>query len=338
MLNNSNLILDIKNLIASAKQTAIRSVDFQRTVLYWHIGERVFNEEQDGKDRANYGEYLIKYLSEELQPEFGSGFSARQLERYRQFYRTFPIASSLRTQLSWTHYKTLLGISNEDKREYYIAETVKNNWSVRQMERQINSQLFERLLLSNDKESVLAVARNEAIPQNPNEIIKDPMILEFLGLKRESSYYEKDLEQAIITHLQDFLLELGNGFSFVARQKRIHLEGDDFYIDLVFYNRILQCFVIIEIKTQKLTHEDLGQLQMYINYYDRFEKLEHEKATIGILLCTDKNNAVVKYTLPETNTSILANQYELILPSEEQLLTEIRKEIEILNNNTHQEP
>jgi predicted nuclease of restriction endonuclease-like (RecB) superfamily len=338
MLNNSNLILDIKNLIASAKQTAIRSVDFQRTVLYWHIGERVFNEEQDGKERANYGEYLIKYLSEELQPEFGSGFSARQLERYRQFYRTFPIASSLRTQLSWTHYKTLLGISNEDKREYYIAETVKNNWSVRQMERQINSQLFERLLLSNDKESVLAVARNEAIPQNPNEIIKDPMILEFLGLKRESSYYEKDLEQAIITHLQDFLLELGNGFSFVARQKRIHLEGDDFYIDLVFYNRILQCFVIIEIKTQKLTHEDLGQLQMYVNYYDRVEKLEHEKATIGILLCTDKNNAVVKYTLPETNTSILASQYELILPSEEQLLTEIRKEIEILNNNTHQEP
>lgn len=334
MLTNANLILDIKNLIASAKQTAIRSVDFQRTVLYWHIGERVFNEEQEGKERANYGEYLIKYLSQELQPEFGSGFSYRQLELMRQFYRTFPIANSLRSQLSWTHYRVLLRIENEDKRDYYIAETVKNNWSVRQMERQINSQLFERLLLSNDKQSVLAVARNEAIPQNPNEIIKDPMILEFLGLKRESAYYEKDLEQAIITHLQDFLLELGNGFSFVARQKRIHLEGDDFYVDLVFYNRILQCFVIIEIKTQKLTHEDLGQLQMYVNYYDRVEKLAHEKSTIGILLCTDKNNAVVKYTLPETNTSILASQYELILPTEEELLTEIRKEIEILKNNT----
>lgn len=333
MLKNPNIIYDIKTLIASARQTAIRAVDNQRTLLYWHIGERVFNEEQDGQDRANYGEYLIKYLSEQLQPEFGSGFSARQLERYRQFYRTFPIASSLRTQLSWTHYKTLLGISSEDKREYYIAETVKNNWSVRQMERQINSQLFERLLLSNDKESVLAVARNEAIATNPAEIIKDPMVLEFLGLRRESAYYEKDLEQAIITNLQDFLLELGNGFSFVARQKRIHLEGDDFYIDLVFYNRILQCFVIFEIKTQKLTHEDLGQLQMYVNYYDRIEKLEFEKPTIGILLCADKNNAVVKFTLPETNKTILASQYELILPSEEQLLTEIRKEIENINNN-----
>lgn len=332
MVTNPTIINDIKTLIASARQTAIRAVDMQRTLLYWHIGERVFNEEQNGQDRANYGEYLIKYLSEQLQPEFGSGFSARQLERYRQFYRTFPIASSLRTQLSWTHYKTLLGISNEDKREYYIAETVKNNWSVRQMERQINIQLFERLLLSNDKESVLAVARNEAIPTNPAEIIKDPMILEFLGLRRENAYYEKDLEQAIITNLQDFLLELGNGFSFVARQKRIHLEGDDFYIDLVFYNRILQCFVIFEIKTQKLTHEDLGQLQMYVNYYDRIEKLEHEKPTIGILLCADKNNAVVKFSLPEGNKTILARQYELILPTEEQLLTEIRKEIEIITH------
>ena len=333
MLNDKNLLNDIKKRIASARQSAIRAVDFQRTLLYWHIGERIFNEEQDGQDRANYGDYLIQYLSEQLQPEFGSGFSYRQLQRSRQFYRTLPIVSSLRTQLSWTHYKGLLRISIEDKRAYYIAETVKNNWSVRQMERQINSKLFERLLLSNDKEGVLAVARNEAIPTNPSEIIKDPMVLEFLGLRSESAYYEKDLEQAIITHLQEFLLELGNGFSFVARQKRIHLEGDDFYVDLVFYNRILQCFVIFEIKTQKLTHEDLGQLQMYVNYYDRVEKLEHEKPTIGILLCADKNNAVVKFTLPETNKTILASQYELILPSEEQLLKEIRKEIEILNNN-----
>ena len=332
MLANTNLIVKIKNLIASARDTAIRSVDFQRTLLYWHIGERIFNEEQDGKERANYGEYLIKYLSEQLQPEFGSGFSSRQLERYRQFYRMFPIASTLRTQLSWSHYKLLLNIDNEDKREYYIAETVKNNWSVRQMERQINSQLFERLLLSNDKESVLAVARNEIIPNNPNEIIKDPIILEFLGLKRESAYYEKDLEQAIITHLQDFLLELGNGFSFVARQKRIHLDGDEFFVDLVFYNRILQCFVIFEIKINKLTHEDLGQLQMYINYFDRVEKLEFEKPTIGILLCADKNNAVVKFSLPENNKTILASQYKLILPTEEQLLEEIRKEIENTNN------
>ena len=325
---SNNLISEIKTLIASAKEGAIRSVDHHRTVMYWHIGERIFNEEQQGKDRADYG----NYLSEQLQPEYGSGFSVRQLERYRQFYRTFPIASSLRTQLSWTHYKLLLSIDNEDKREYYIAETVKNNWSVRQMERQINSQLFERLLLSNDKESVLAIARNEVIPTNPNEIIKDPLVLEFLGLKRESAYYEKDFEQAIITNLQDFLLELGNGFSFVARQKRIHLDSDEFFIDLVFYNRLLQCFVLFEIKTHKLTHEDLGQLQMYVNYYDRVEKVAHEKPTIGILLCADKNDAVVKYSLPENNNSILASQYQLYLPTEEQLLTEIRREIEILKH------
>jgi predicted nuclease of restriction endonuclease-like (RecB) superfamily len=329
---SQNLIHEIKSLIAKAKEGAIRSVDHHRTVMYWHIGKRIFNEEQQGKDRADYGNYLIKYLSEQLQPEYGSGFSVRQLERYRQFYRTFPIASTLRTQLSWTHYKLLLSIDNEDKREYYIAETVKNNWSVRQMERQLNSQLFERLLLSNDKESVLAVARNEVIPTNPNEIIKDPLVLEFLGLKRESAYYEKDFEQSIITNLQDFLLELGNGFSFVARQKRIHLDGDEFFIDLVFYNRLLQCFVLFEIKTHKLTHEDLGQLQMYVNYYDRVEKVAHEKPTIGILLCADKNDAVVKYSLPENNNSILASQYQLYLPTEEQLLNEIRKEIKILNN------
>jgi predicted nuclease of restriction endonuclease-like (RecB) superfamily len=329
---SQNLIHEIKSLIAKAKEGAIRSVDHHRTVMYWHIGERIFNEEQQGKDRADYGNYLIKYLSEQLQPEYGKGFSYRQLELMRQFYRTFPISNSLRSQLSWTHYRLLLRIDNEDKREYYIAETVKNNWSVRQMERQINSQLFERLLLSNDKESVLAVARNEVIPTHPNEIIKDPLVLEFLGLKRESAYYEKDFEQAIITNLQDFLLELGNGFSFVARQKRIHLDGDEFFIDLVFYNRLLQCFVLFEIKTHKLTHEDLGQLQMYVNYYDRVEKVAHEKPTIGVLLCADKNDAVVKYSLPENNNSILASQYQLYLPTEEQLLKEIRREIEILKH------
>lgn len=318
-----NLIPDIKNLIAQARENAIRSVDHHRTLLYWHIGKRIFNEEQQGKERADYGTYLIKQLSEALQPEFGSSFSHRQLEMMRQFYNIFPIANSLRSQLSWTHYKTLIRIEDDSKRQYYIAETVKNNWSVRQMERQINSQLFERLLLSNDKKSVLAVALNEKLPTKPEEIIKDPMILEFLGLRRESAYYEKDLEQAIITHLQEFLLELGNGFSFVARQKRIHLEGDDFFVDLVFYNRLLQCFVIFEIKTHKLTHEDLGQLQMYVNYFDRIEKQDFEKSTIGVLLCADKNNAVVKFSLPENNNTILASQYKLILPSEEQLIQEI---------------
>lgn len=305
--------------------------------MYWHIGQRIFEEEQHGEDRAEYGTYLIKSLSEELQPEFGSGFSYRQLNWYRQFYKTFPIVSALRTQLNWTQYKLLTSIDDEHKREYYIAESVKNNWSARQLERQINSSLYERLLISNDKESVLAIAKGDVLPIEPLQIIKDPMILEFLGLKRESAYYEKDFEQAIITHLQDFLLELGNGFSFVARQKRIHLDGDDFFVDLVFYNRLMQCFVLFEIKTKKLNHEDLGQLQMYVNYFDRKEKLEHENKTIGILLCADKNNSLVKFTLPENNKSVLASKYELYLPTESQLLEALKMELDEFQTNENKE-
>lgn len=336
MLINQSIINEIKTIVANAKDTAIRVVDNQRTLMYWHIGKRIFEEEQQGKDRADYGNYLIKFLSEQLQPIYGSGFSYRQLNWYRQFYRTFPIVSALRTQLSWTQYKFLLAVDNEDKREFYIAESVKNNWTSRQLERQIDSNLFERLLLSNDKESVLAVAKNEKLPSDAREIIKDPMYLEFLGLKREASYYEKDLEQAIITHLQEFLLEMGNGFSFVARQKRIHIEGDEFFVDLVFYNRLLKCFIIIEIKTEKLTHQDIGQLQMYVNYYDRMEKTESENPTIGILLCAKKNDGVVKFTLPENEKNIIASQYKLYLPSEKQLLAEVQKELENFEGEKNQ--
>ncbi len=328
MLQNQTLIPDIKAIIDTSRDNAIRAVDNERTIMYWNIGKRIFEEEQQGKDRADYGTYLIKFLSEQLQPEYGSGFSYRQLNWYRQFYRTFPIVSALRTQLSWTQYKFILAIDNQDKRDFYIAESVKNNWTSRQLERQINSSLYERLLMSSDKESVLAVAKNEKLPSDAREIIKDPMYLEFLGLKREASYYEKDLEQAIITHLQEFLLEIGNGFSFVARQKRIHIDGDEFFVDLVFYNRLLQCFVIIEIKTHKLTHQDIGQLQMYVNYYDRVEKNENENPTIGILLCANKNDGVVKFTLPESNKSIIASQYHLYLPTEQQLLEEVNKELD----------
>jgi predicted nuclease of restriction endonuclease-like (RecB) superfamily len=325
------LIHEIHAIIATARDRAIRSVDTERVLMYWQIGKVIFEEEQQGKERAGYGDFLIKSLANTLEPEYGTGFSYRQLNLFRQFFRIFPIVNALRSQFSWTHYRMLIRIDNEDKREFYIAETTKNNWTARQLERQVNSQLFERLLLSNDIKDVLAIAREEKHPTDAKEIIKDPMVLEFLGLRRESAYYEKDLETAIITHLQDFILELGNGFAFVARQKRIHIEGDEFFIDLVFFNRLLQCFVLIEIKTTKLTHQDIGQLQMYVNYYDRYEKQEFENTTIGILLCTDKNDAVVKITLPENNSKIIASKYQLYLPTEQQLIDEVKKEIEKLS-------
>ena len=332
-----DIFVQIQNIISNAQTKAIRAVDNERVLMYWQIGKIIFEEEQQGKDRADYGKYLIKTISETFQPQFGSGFSVRQLVMNRQFYRIFPNTNALRSQLSWTHFRTLIRIDNQDKREFYIAETEKNNWTARQLERQVSSQLFERLLLSNDVKDVLAVAREEKMPTDAKEIIKDPMVLEFLGLKREAAYYEKDLESAIITHLHDFLLEIGNGFSFVARQKRIHLEGDEFFIDLVFYNRLLQCFVIIEIKTTKLKHEDIGQLQMYVNYYDRYEKQDFENPTIGILLCADKNDAVVKITLPENNKTIIASKYQLYLPSEQQLIAEVKKEIEKLDNKNDEQ-
>lgn len=299
--------------------------------MYWKLGERIFIEEQKGQDRAEYGAYLLQNVALEIEKEFGSGFSVRQLERARRFYRTYPIATALRTQLNWYQYRLLIQISDNDKREYYELETANNNWTGRELERQINSGLYERLLLSNDKKSVLEVARKERQPESPTEIIKDPMILEFLGLKPDAAYYEKDLERALITNLQAFLLELGNGFSFVARQKRILLEDDEFFADLVFYNRLLRCFVIIELKTHKITHEDIGQLQMYVNYYDRNEKAPDENPTIGILLCADKNDLLVKYTLPENNNTILASKYQLYLPTEKQLAEQLRIELQEFN-------
>ena len=324
-LQANTLYTDIRKIIETARSNAVRSVDFCRVQMYWHLGKRIFEEEQQGKKRADYGTYLIKNLAKRLEPEYGSGFSIRQLEQSRQFYRLYPIANTLRSQLNWSQYRKLIQIEDPDKREYYELESVNNAWTARETERQINSMLYERLLLSNDKETVLAIARQQRIPETPTEIIKDPMVLEFLGLHRESCYYEKDLEAAIITHLTEFLLEMGKGFSFIARQKRILLEDDEFFADLVFYNRLLRCHVIIELKTGELTHQDLGQLQMYVNYYNRNEKLPDENPTIGILLCTAKNDTVVRMTLPENNQTILASKYQLYLPTSEQLIEEINE-------------
>ena len=324
-IKTDNLLSDARAIIENARTVAVRSVNFCRVQMYWQLGKRIFEEEQQGKARAEYGAYLVRTLAKDLEAEYGSGFGVRQLEQCRQFYRCYPIANALRSQLNWTQYRLLIQISDPDKRQYYELETINNAWSGRETERQIASQLYERLLLSNDKETLLAMARKERMPAAPTEIIKDPMILEFLGLERKPVYYEKDLERALIEHLQQFLLELGNGFTFVARQKRLLIEDDEYFADLVFYNRLLRCFVVIELKTHKITHQDLGQLQMYVNHFDRNEKLPDENPTIGILLCTAKNDAMVKMTLPENNNTILAHQYKLYLPSEEMLQQELDK-------------
>lgn len=320
-----NLVSEIRFIIESARTNAVRSVDFCRVQMYWQIGRRIVEEEQDGNIRAEYGKAIIKNLAKEIEPEFGSGFGQRQLERARQFYIEFPIASTLRTQFNWSQYKLLIAISDKDKREYYELEAANNCWTARQMQRQINSMLYERLLLSNDKEAVLAMARKERMPEKPQEIVKDPMVLEFLGLEKKAHYYESELETELINHLQEFILELGNGFTFVARQKRVLLEDDEFFIDLVFYNRLARRFVIFELKTGEVTHQDLGQLQMYVNYYDRIEKLPDENPTIGILLCTAKNDTLVKMTLPADNDTIVASKYQLYLPTEQQLISEVEK-------------
>ena len=285
---------DSRQIILEAKNNAIRSVDAARVVMYWKLGYRILEEEQSGRDRADYGTYLIAGLASRLEPEFGSGFTKRQLERARQFYRTYPNASALRSQFNWTQYKLLISISDPDKREYYELEAAKNFWTARELERQKNSLLYERLLKSSDKEAVLAVARKERIPSSPSEVVKDPMYLEFLGLEQKPHYYENELEMALIDHLQEFIMELGNGFLFKERQKRFLIEDDEYKVDLVFYNR-------------------------------REEKLPDENPTIGILLCTEKNDTAVKMTLPEDNKTIIASKYELYLPSAEQLMDEVEE-------------
>ena len=303
---STKLVQDAKQIIETARENAVRSVDFCRVQMYWKLGKRIFEEEQHGKKRADYGAYIVKSLAEKLEAEYGSGFSERQIKFCRQFYRTYPIGNALRSQLNWSQYRMLIQIPDPDKREYYELESVNNSWNGRELER---------------------------ILETPQEVIKDPMVLEFLGLERNPAFYESDLEGAIISHITDFLLELGKGFSFVARQKRIMLEDDEFFIDLVLYNRLLRCFVVIEIKTGKITHQDLGQLQMYVNYHDRIEKLPDENPTIGILLCAGKNDTAVKMTLPEDNKTILASEYKLYLPTTEQLVGEINEAKELVKKS-----
>ena len=262
--------------------------------------------------------------------DFGKGFTIANLKNMRQFYLTFPNGYALRSELSWTHYRLLMRVENENAREFYMQEAVKSQWSTRQLERQINSFFYERLLSSKNKEQVAEEIQTLEPAKKPEDVIRDPYVLEFLGLKSNDDFYESDLEQALITHLQKFLLELGRGFSFVARQKRITFDGRHFRIDLVFYNYILKCFVLIDLKVGDLTHQDLGQMQMYVHYYERELMNEGDNPPIGIVLCADKSESVVKYTLPENETQIFASKYKLYLPSEEELLRELNQEYQAL--------
>ncbi len=345
-------------LLQNAQQQVLRTVNSTMTYTYFEIGRIIVEEEQNGKERAEYGKQILKGLSVQLTNEFGKGFSLSNLEQIRKFYLIYSNSETLSRilqiqnsqsvivesessipqslivefkkfdyhtlisffKLTWTHYLFLMRIDDEKERSFYEIESEKHNWSVRELKRQYDSALYTRLALSRDKEGVLKLSEEGQIIEKPKDIIKDPYILEFLGLPELHNYSESELEQEIINKLEHFLLELGEGFAFVARQKRITFDDKHFYIDLVFYNRVLKSFVLIDLKIGELKHQDLGQMQMYVNYYDREMRLEGENKTIGIVLCQNKSDLVVEYTLPDNNEQIFASKYKTILPSKEDLI------------------
>jgi len=356
-LQNKVIFQQVAELLQNARQQVLRTVNSTMTITYFEIGRIIVEEEQNGKDRAEYGKQLLKGLSQQLTKEFGKGFSIRNLEQIRQFYITFSKSETLSRilqiqkaqtlsaefkfqktesvsakfdkvdyqtlssffKLTFSHYIFLMRIEDEKERRFYKIESEKHNWSVRELKRQYDTALYTRLALSRDKEGILKLSEEGQIIEKPKDIIKDPYILEFLGLPELNQYSESQLEEEIINKLEHFLLELGHGFTFVARQERITFDDKHFRIDLVFYNRILRCFVLIDLKIGELKHQDLGQMQMYVNYYDREMRLEDENKTIGIVLCQNKSEAVVKYTLPENNEQIFASKYKTVLPSVEAL-------------------
>ena len=320
----------VRAILIRSRSRAWQAVNTEMVACYWQIGRLIIEEEQRGETRAAYGKGLIKELSRRLMDEFGRGFHERNLWFMRNFYLAYPKVNALRSELSWTHYRLLLRVEKPESRAFYEAEAVNSRWSTRELERQINSLLFERLALSRDKAGVLKLAKKGHEIQKPADLVKDPYVLEFTGIKQDERFLEKDLEMALIDKLRQFLLELGKGFAFMARQQRITLDGRNFFIDLVFYNRLTRSFVLIDLKMGDLTHQDLGQMQMYVNYYHHELTGEDENPPIGIILCLDKSEAVVRYTLPEGNKQIFASRYKLYLPSEEELAAELVKERRML--------
>jgi predicted nuclease of restriction endonuclease-like (RecB) superfamily len=324
----NNLYLKIAELLHAARQTVMRAVNQTMVYTYYEIGKMIFEDEQQGQERAKYGKQVLKELSKRLTADFGKGFSVDNLQNMRQFYLTYSIyeTTSRKFVLSWSHYLKLMRIENPDERNFYEIECATNNWSLKELQRQFDSALYERLALSRDNKGIQQLAEKGQIIEKPFDVIKDPYILEFLGLPEHHHYSETVLEQEIFDKLQHFLLELGKGFTFVGRQVRFTFDEKHFRVDLVFYNRLLKCFVLIDLKIGELTHQDIGQMQMYVNYHDRFVKLPEENKTIGIILCKDKNQTLVEITLPENNDQIFASRYQTILPDKQAF-------IELLNQS-----
>lgn len=345
-LTNEQLVKNISALLENARNKVVVAVNQTIVLTYFEIGRMIVEDEQNGENRAEYGKAVLKDLSLHLTEKFGKGFSQRNLEQMRQFYLSYSIPQTVSAELpneisstlltnsqnqishtpsakfnlSWSHYLKLMRIKDNNERKFYEIESYKNNWSLRELQRQYDSALYTRLSLSKNKEEILQLAEKGQIIEKPKDLIKDPYVLEFLGLAEKPNYSEGDLESELIDKLEHFLLELGNGFTFVGRQQRISFEEKHFYIDLVFYNRILRCSVLIDLKIGELKHQDIGQMQMYVNYFDREKRLEGENKTIGIILCQDKSEALVQYTLPEDNDQIFASKYFTVLPSKEDFI------------------
>ena len=330
---NSNLYGAIRQVLETARQSAYKAVNFAMVQAYWHIGRLIVEDEQKGEVRAEYGKRVLAELAERLTADFGKGFDASNLRYMRLFYQAFPKCDALRHELSWTHYRLLLRVENLDARDWYMNEAVAENWSSRELERQISVLYYDRMLLSADKQSTKTDAKeNIALAKlEPESIIRNPYVLEFLDLKDYPNLHEKDIEEGLINNLQSFLLELGKGFCFVARQKRIRFDDQDFYIDLVFYNCLLKCYVLIDLKLGELTYQDIGQMDGYIRLYEEQYRKEDDNPTLGIVLCSNRNEAIVKYSILHENKQLFASKYLLYLPSEDELKKEIERERKLLD-------
>jgi predicted nuclease of restriction endonuclease-like (RecB) superfamily len=326
-----NLYQKIREILDKARNKVYQTANIEMLQSYWSVGRLIVEEEQNGEDRAGYGSFLISKLADKLAQQYGKGFTESNLKYMRQFYQTFEKSHALRGELSWTHYRLLLKVKKENARDFYIKEATTGNWSTRQLERQINSLYFERLLMSGDKKGLILDTDSEKETMQAEHIIKDPFVLEFLNVKQGVKLTERELESALIDKLQHFLLELGKGFAFIGRQHRVTTEtGKHYYIDLVFYNYILKCFLLIDLKVEELSHQDIGQMDMYVRLFEDLRKQVGDNPTIGLILCTEKDRTVVKYSVLKESKQIFASKYQMYLPTEKQLEQEIQREKEAI--------